>query len=275
MPYNAQISRDNPTAFLFLIDQSGSMAEDLPEEGKTKAEKLAEVVNNTLADLITKCTKADGTRDYFDIGVIGYGGHIINALQGPLSDKIMQPISAIEANPLRIDEKVELVDDGEGGFMEETTLSPIWVEPRAYGGTPMRKALLKAAEEMAAWCDAHPDSYPPTILHITDGEANDGDPEELAQGIADLSTNDGNIVFLNFHLSTEDAAPLMYPATEDAAPDPYAKMLFRMSSVLPTMLQECAREKHYNIDPQSRGFIFMGKSDDIQDFFDIGTRAAN
>jgi hypothetical protein len=27
MTYNAEISRDNPTAFLFVIDQSGSMDE--------------------------------------------------------------------------------------------------------------------------------------------------------------------------------------------------------------------------------------------------------
>lgn len=33
---------------------------------------------------------------------------------------------------------------------------------------------------MVAWCDAHPDSYPPTVLHVTDGESNDGEPEEIA-----------------------------------------------------------------------------------------------
>ena len=42
MPYTAEISRTNPTCFLFLIDQSESMSEILPDTGKTKAEALAD-----------------------------------------------------------------------------------------------------------------------------------------------------------------------------------------------------------------------------------------
>ena len=33
MPYTAEISRANPTCFLFLIDQSGSMADSFGTEG--------------------------------------------------------------------------------------------------------------------------------------------------------------------------------------------------------------------------------------------------
>ena len=36
MSYSAEISRSTPTAFLFLIDQSGSMG-DVVSDGKTKA----------------------------------------------------------------------------------------------------------------------------------------------------------------------------------------------------------------------------------------------
>ena len=47
MPYTAEISRTNPSCFLFLIDQSGSMQEpfgtsDGASGGKTKAESLAD-----------------------------------------------------------------------------------------------------------------------------------------------------------------------------------------------------------------------------------------
>ena len=31
-----------------------------------------------------------------------------------------------------------------------------------------------SAEASAEWCDAHPNSYPPTILHVTDGQSTDG-----------------------------------------------------------------------------------------------------
>jgi hypothetical protein len=73
MAYSAEISRDNPTNFLFVIDQSGSMDEQMPT-GKSKAAFVADVLNKTIYTLVTNCTKADGVRNYFDVGVIVYGG---------------------------------------------------------------------------------------------------------------------------------------------------------------------------------------------------------
>src|SRR5665811_1916532 len=122
MPYTAEISRGNPSAFLFLVDQSGSMSDKL-SSGKSKAEQVADVLNRTLATLITRCTKAEGTRDYFDIGVVGYGGAgAYNGFQGELSSSILHPIAAIEASPLRIDERRKKVDDGAGGILEQSCL---------------------------------------------------------------------------------------------------------------------------------------------------------
>jgi hypothetical protein len=40
--YTAEISRNNPTAFLFIIDQSGSMDERMATE-QTKAQFVADV----------------------------------------------------------------------------------------------------------------------------------------------------------------------------------------------------------------------------------------
>lgn len=72
MSHEAQISRTSPTAFLFLVDQSGSMMDKM-SSGKTKAEFVSDVLNKTIMDLITRCSKSEGIRDYFDIGVLGYG----------------------------------------------------------------------------------------------------------------------------------------------------------------------------------------------------------
>ena len=46
-PYSASIMRQNPTAFVFLIDQSGSMGEPTQYRGQTcsKAEAVAQIVN--------------------------------------------------------------------------------------------------------------------------------------------------------------------------------------------------------------------------------------
>lgn len=274
MPYQAEISRGNPTAFLFLIDQSGSM-DDPFGKGRKKSEQTADVLNRTLANLIIRCTKSEGVRDYFDVGVIGYSSRgINNGFCGELANAIMHPISQIEAAPLKIEERIKKEDDGAGGILEKKIKFPVWFEPEAHGGTPMTEALLKASEEMAAWCDAHPDSYPPTILHITDGESTDGDPSEVGAAMKEIHTNNGNLLLFNLHLSDANVQPIMFPDSVDNLPNAYAKMLFLMSSVLPPHLIEFAREKRFVVTPESRGFIFNGDAVSIVDFFDVGTRAA-
>lgn len=74
--------------------------------GRSKAQQLADVLNRTLANLIVRCTKSEGTRNYFEIGVLAYGGSgVYNGFQGSLSSQILQPISEIEASPLRVEER--------------------------------------------------------------------------------------------------------------------------------------------------------------------------
>ena len=96
MSYQAQISRTSPTAFLFVVDQSGSMADKM-SSGRSKAEFVADALNRTLVNLVTRCSKSEGVRDYFDVGVIGYSGTTVgNGFTGPLSGKILNAISEIE-----------------------------------------------------------------------------------------------------------------------------------------------------------------------------------
>ncbi len=273
MPYTAAIERSNPTVFLFLIDQSGSMGEKMASE-RTKAQFVADAVNKILSTQITRCTKAEGTRDYFDIGVIGYSDTgPYNSLQGPLGGSILHKISEFEANPLRVEQRKQKMDDGAGGIVEMPVEFPIWFEPHANGGTPMRQAFVMAAEELAAWCDAHPDSYPPTILHLTDGESTDGDPEELAMKLREIATNDGQVLLFNLHVSTSGSQPIKFPKSEITLPDDYARMLFRMSSYFPTHLIDYASKKGYNIEQETRFYMFNAEAPEIVDFYDIGTKA--
>ncbi|RYY02189.1 MAG: VWA domain-containing protein [Gammaproteobacteria bacterium] len=274
MSYTAEISRTSPTAFLFLVDQSGSMQESMGN-GKSKAQFVSDVLNRTLATLITRCTKSEGTRDYFEVGVLGYSGSVAeNGLAGGLSNLVLNPISQIEAYPLRVEDRVKRVDDGAGGLVDQSIKFPIWFEPKASGGTPMCNAITSAAEQLAAWCDAHPDSYPPTVLHVTDGESTDGDPEALAKQLQQIGTNDGNVLLFNLHVSTSGGDPVKFPISDAGLNDSYAKLLYRMSSSLPPHLQKVAQEKGIKATMESRGFVFNGEISEIVDFFDIGTRAA-
>jgi hypothetical protein len=274
MTYSAEISRSNPTVFLFLVDQSGSM-NDKMSSGRSKAEQVADVLNRTLATLITRCTKSEGTRNYFEIGVIGYGGKgAYNGFQGPLSSQVIHPISAIESSPLKIEERKKKVDDGAGGIIEQGIKFPVWFEPQSNGGTPMCQAITKAAEELAGWCDSHLDCYPPTVLHITDGESTDGDPELLASQLSQIHTSDGSVLLFNLHVSASGANQIEFPASQNNLADDYAKLLFRMSSQLPEHLIRFAQEKGFNVGMESRGFMFNADAVQIVDFFDIGTRAS-
>jgi hypothetical protein len=198
--YTAEISRNNPSAFLFIIDQSGSMDERMETE-QTKAQFVADVLNKTLYQLVIRCTRADGVRNYFDIGVIAYGDSVRSGFAGALGGKVLHPLSDIEANPLRIEERIKRVPDGAGGLVDQPTKFPVWFDPTSSGGTPMTAAMRMAAEAVAEWCDAHQSSYPPTIIHVTDGASTDGDPSVVADALKQLSTNDGESLLFNLHIS--------------------------------------------------------------------------
>jgi hypothetical protein len=256
--YQAPIERSRPTAFLFLVDQSGSMGDKIAASEKTKAQFVSDVLNRTLLNLVTRCTKADGVRDYFEVGVIGYGNQgAENGLSGELSTQVLSPISVFERSPVRIEERKRKIDDGAGGIVEQSVKFPIWFEPVANGGTPMCAAIQRAAEVLAAWCDTHPDSYPPTVLHVTDGESTDGD-----------------VLMLNLHVSAMSGNPISFPAAESGLPDAFAKLLFRMSSPLPEHLIQITQEKGHKVSFESRGYIFNAEAGEIAEFFDIGTRAS-
>jgi len=249
--------------------------QDEMTNGKTKAQFVSDVLNRTLMMLIQRCTKAEGTRDYFELGVLGYSGSSAdNGLAGALGHTVLHPISQIEANPLRIEDRTKRVDDGAGGLVNQSIKFPVWFEAKAGGGTPMCQAITRAAEELAAWCDAHPDSYPPTVLHVTDGESTDGDPADLANQLQQIGTNDGTVLMFNLHVSTAGGDPVLFPTSDAGLPDSYAKLLFRMSSALPPHLQKAADEKGIKATVESRGFMFNAETAEIVDFFDIGTRAA-
>jgi hypothetical protein len=274
MPYTAEISRNTPSCFLFVIDQSGSMEEKM-DIGSSKAQFVADVLNKTLYQLIIRCTKADGVRNYFDIGVLAYNGDgIKSGFGGSLTGKTLYPISEIEANPLRIEDRTKKVPDGAGGLVDESTKFPVWFSPVSTGGTPMTDALKSAAELLVTWCDTHQGSYPPTVIHVTDGQSTDGDPEPIADAIKQISTQDGQVLIFNLHIDTSSSAPVNFPSSEGQLPDDLSKKLFRMSSNIPSHLIAAVKEKETSVTNESKFFGYKAGYEAIVDFFEIGTRAS-
>lgn len=277
MPYIAEVSRTQPSCFLFLIDRSGSMSDPFSggAEGKNKADGVADAINRLLQNLVIKCAKSEGVRDYYHVGVIGYGAESGPAFGGALAGLELVPISQVADQPARVEERTKKVDDGAGGLVDQVVKFPIWFDPVAHGGTPMCAALERAHRLMTAWVAQHPDSYPPIVINITDGEATDGDPRPNAELLRGLSTSDGNLLLFNCHLSGAAGTPVLFPETAAGLPDPYAEQLFEMSSPLPSRLREAAQSEGFAVGAQPRGFAFNADLVELIRFLDIGTRPSN
>jgi hypothetical protein len=79
------------------------------ESSKRKADALADIINKLLQSLVIRCAKAEGVRDYFHIGVIGYGTNVGPRFSGPLSGKELVPISEVASMPARVEERTMLL----------------------------------------------------------------------------------------------------------------------------------------------------------------------
>lgn len=277
MPYTAEISRDNPSCFIFLIDQSASMSDGFTVGASTrrKCEGVADAVNRLLQNLVIKCTKEEGIRDYFHIAVIGYGATVGSAYGGQLAGREFVPVSDIGNLPARLEERKRSMEDGAGGLVEQSVRFPIWLDPVASNGTPMCKALGHARSLVQSWASEHPFSFPPVVINITDGEAGDGDPSTLAEDIKKACTTDGEALLFNIHISSAATAPIEFPGSEASVPDQFGRLLFRMSSILPPNIRDEARKEGYPVTDQSRGFAFNADLVSVIKFLDIGTRPSN
>lgn len=274
MPYRAEISRVRPTLFVFLLDQSGSMAERFAPE-RTKAQFLADTLNQILYELVMRCSKADGVRDYFDVAILNYhDDEVYSGLSISSGSRVVHPISEIADNPLRL-ETVTGSDIGPDGEIHEEEMElPVWIEPSPAGSTPMTKAFTEAAWIVQEWCDAHLDSYPPTVIHISDGVPTDGAPLHEASTIRALSTDDGPALLFNCHVSGRSGEPILFPSDRAALPDEHAQMLFDISSEVPEHLREAAVRRRLPVIGGSRFFVYKASPRDLVHFLNLGTRPA-
>lgn len=273
MAYSTQITRANPTYVIFLLDQSGSMADPFSgEQGLSKADFVADVVNHTLHDLVIRCTKTEEVRNYYYVSIIGYGGRATGtAFGGSLVNRTIVPISDVADNPQRIETRYKRVSDGAGGVVEMPVRYPVWIYPRAGGETPMCGAFALAKSLVEQWLGERPRGFPPTVLHLTDGESSDGDPTELGREIMSLGTDDGNTLLFNCHVSSQRRRKVEYPSDEAMLPDSFARTLFGVSSLLPENFLGAAQQLGVNATEGSRGFVFNGDPSSVVQFYEIGT----
>lgn len=283
MPYLREVSREHRTCVLFLVDQSLSMTDFLGGMSKRKCDELTAAINAWLSNMIIKATGPQGVKDWMDIGVIGYRtdqeeSPIIGPIfKQPLGEKNLVTITEVAGNVEYVPVTQEIHDDNTGQNIENTVQMPVWIDSKTVfqGGTPMCHALLKAHEIIQAWlADAeHQDSFPPIVVHITDGQTSDGgDPVPYAESLRGLATTDGNVLLFNCHLSETPADSFMFPSSDEILPDKFARLLFKMSSELPESIYQRAVAAGLSLQPGARGMAFNADLVCLINFLDLGTR---
>jgi hypothetical protein len=279
MAYESEISRSNPTCFLFLVDHSTSMVDPIMgiPGNPRKAQFVADALNKVIQSLVVSASKDVDVRRYYQIGVLGYGFTVTSLLGGDLQGQDLVWIDEIYQNPLRIEERIKKESDGAGGVIEIPRKFPVWVDPVARGQTPMCAVLERAESILRPWVAEHSMSYPPTVINLTDGESNDGDPRKPAEALTSLSTADGNVILLTLHASSNQfSQQIFFPATPDVLPDHASKVMFEMSTPLPAQMRSTAESLlGVSVEEGAKGIVYNADIAGIVQALEIGTRPAN
>lgn len=165
VPYTAQITRNTPTAFIFLVDHSISMQKktQLFGEEMTMAEAAARIVNRQINELVSRCIKLTDVRHYYDIAVIGYGEEAYSGWQGALEGRDFVSPEELQNNPFKKIMTREEKRTRKGVVVKEVEKVQ-WVEARHNGRwTRIHTAFDHAHRLLTEWMKQHSekDCYPP------------------------------------------------------------------------------------------------------------------
>lgn len=282
MSYSARISQLNRQTIIFLIDQSGSMNEPIAWGGNetTKAEAVADVVNGALSELLARCNNYGNFKSYFNIAVIGYSGIGVRSLLGDGRRNFHLP-SELAYGWKRNEETVNVRNLPNGKQCATKVSKKIWIEPLAEGRTPMVGTLNYVHDLLLVNLsqDENKNSFPPLVINITDGEVNDGDIKQMIEcgkRIKSLSTNDGNVLFMNVHIANRDCESLIFPSNDLQCPVEcnFGKSLFEMSSVMPEFFEREIEQIVKAAKPY-KAFAYNASISDLVRMVNIGSSSTS
>jgi hypothetical protein len=285
LSYTQRVTSSNPCAFVLLIDQSGSMSEEMEDNnGKrlSKSTHLAQTVNKFLDEILLTCQRSEGVKNYFEIVIIGYGqmnekdeSVVKVCWEGNLSDKTWVNVNDLKKGTLRT-ELITIPNPSRFGKKELQQSVNIWVEPKAEGVTPMKESIHLCCDLLEDWVRNHPHSFPPIVFNITDGFASDiEDVNEIVEASAKLrsiDTNDGNVLFFNCLISNNSDKLIDFPLLSDKplfGSDEYEMALFESSSSIPPNLKKLLPNTNQS-EEETKGLV-LGSIDSVIRFLNIGT----
>jgi hypothetical protein len=80
------------------------------------------------------------------------------------------------------------------------------------------------------------------------------------------------VLLLNVNISASAGAPIEFPASDEVVPDEHGRLLFSISSPLPSSMRAGIEFEGVELSDGARGFTFQGDAVAIIRFLDIGTR---
>lgn len=278
--YTQEITRRHRAAFIIAIDRSGSMQE-LVHFGKSvlkKSEAVAYTANTLISELIDRCRRTDGMRNYYDIAVLGYCNDTVETLLDPAGFVSIDRLAARTPDTSVICSQHDS-DDGKEILITHTIKH--WIEAKAEGNTPMYEAMLHVRDLVDAWCaDPHNrESFPPVVINITDGEVSDCDDNELldiCSQIRRISTDDGDTLLFNIHISTDSTTPAMiFPSHRELVnAGQYARILAECSSEMPEAFNDAVRRKKgAGAEPPFCGMAYNANIVELLSILNIGSRS--
>lgn len=278
--YTQEITRRHRTAFVIMLDRSASM-QGRVRFGRmmmTKADAVAFTANALVTELVDRSRRTDGVRDYYDIAVVGYGGDGVELL---LSDNGFSSISELARRAPRISRMAveEIMPDGTAAMVEHSREQ--WVESHAEGTTPMYEAMLRVRDMLQEWCarEQNRESFPPVVINITDGEASDCTDAELldiCSQVRAISTEDGQVLLLNVHITSSDTLPsIIFPMADELLPaSRHARTLAECSSLMPEAFSEAIHSlKGAGAVPPYYGMGYNTTIVELLSIINIGSRS--
>ncbi len=283
--YDKKVTRQTPLLITILIDQSSSMS-DLLFTGEGKNFSIAKIAkyicDKCLYELFRTCNAGNEVRPYVDLAIIGYGSSIRSAM----------PKIGLEELPFSVTKLPDLwikKNDQESTDAEFNPPKYEWVEETSNGTTSMLAALKKTKDIVEKWIPTHRDSFPPIVLNITDGIPSDDevllqryegsslgdlstlDIVSISKQIQKLSTNNGNVLVCNAHVSNQQLTQISYPISTNEIDNPFAELMFEMSSTIPNELVSLGVEMGLKLSNGSRFFIFNAEANSLLNFISFGT----
>lgn len=255
--YITQITDENPTAIVFIQNQSYPTNEKIMYKGeqKTISSAICDIINKQLYALISLNSGGSTVHNRYQISVMGYGDYCYNCFEGDLRYKDFVELQELKNNPISLNKTV-IEKKTRKGIVQLQSEMPIWIKPKSDGNAYLHNALKRTKYILERWTSLHPNSFPPIVIHISCfgyNGAEDSDVIQLANEIKSLYTKDGNVIFANLIFSkNNDNRSVYFPNTLlEMGKSVFGEMYFLMSSQLPLSFNQMVEEYRLNVDRET------------------------